>query len=869
MPLNIQYSAAIPIWGCYRLTSRAKVYREPAVVSSASSAVTYTSVYTDSEPGSVFWGADEELLDGESDPEEYKDDETEDGPVDYPMDEGDNGDDDDGDSSGDDADDDEEDEKDEEEEEGDHLALADSAIVIHNAAISLPPEVEVERLLAMPTPQPSPLTSLSPPSLGERLARMASTHALIDAVTAALPSPPLPPPLYIPPHVDCRDNIPETEMPPRKRLCLSTLGSRYEIRESSTGRLTGGRGIDYGFVSTLDAKVRRRGIGEVGYGIRDTWVDPAEAVPEITPMTVGEVNTRGTELVELHEHDTQDLYALLEDAQDSRTHISQRVTIDSQRVDLLMENKTTHQETILIVEEEAYAAQEAWTHSIRLSQAVHYELQTYQEQMQHAEIAKLRETDRTKGVVGLTRWIKKMESVFRISGYAIENQEVLKKKMTDKYCPQGETKKLEIELWNLKASKPKTLDETIELASDLMDQKLRIYAERKMNNKRKANDSFRNNHGHQQQPAKSQNVAKINNMGSGAALVARAPYRLALSEMKDILEQIQELSDKGFIRPSPSPWGALVLFVKKKDGSFRMCIEYRELNKLTVKNRYPLSRIGNLSDQLQGSNIYSKIDLRSGYYQLRVREQDIPKTTFKTQYGHYKFQVIVDRLTKSAHFLPIRENDPLDKLARLYLNMIVARPEIPVSIICDRDGRFTSNHFRKPWRIQAARDRQKSYADLKRNPMKFESGDRVMLKVSPWKGVVRFGKRGKLNSRFVGPFKVLAKVRKVAYRLELPQKLSRVHHTFHVSNLKKCYADEPLVMPLEGIHIEDKLQFVEEPVEIMEREIKRLKRSWIPLVKVRWNSKRGPEFTWEREDSFKKKYPDLFTNQASSSTTRP
>ncbi|GJX93552.1 hypothetical protein Tco_0348138 [Tanacetum coccineum] len=124
-----------------------------------------------------------------------------------------------------------------------------------------------------------------------------------------------------------------------------------------------------------------------------------------------------------------------------------------------------------------------------------------------------------------------------------------------------------------------------------------------------------------------------------------------------------------------------------------------------------------------------------------------------------------------------------------------------------------------------------------------------MLKVLPWKGVVRFGKRGKLNPRYVRPFRVLAKVGKVAYKLELPQELSRVHHTFHVSNLKKCYADEPLVMPLEGIHVDDKLQFIEEPVEIMEWEIKRLKQSRIPLVKVRWNSRRGPEFTWECEDS--------------------
>nr|GFA43728.1 putative reverse transcriptase domain-containing protein [Tanacetum cinerariifolium] len=336
--------------------------------------------------------------------------------------------------------------------------------------------------------------------------------------------------------------------------------------------------------------------------------------------------------------------------------------------------------------------------------------------------------------------------------------------------------------------------------------------------------------------------------------------------------------------------------------------------------------------------------------------------------------VIVDRLTKSAQFLPIRGNDPLDKLARLYLNRILKKHRIPVSIICDRDGRFTSNFwksfqkalgmdicmstayhletdgqsertiqtledmlcacvidFGKGWvkhlplvefsynnsyhasikaapyealygqkcqslvcwaevgesqltgpeliqetmknivlikqRMQAAQDRQKNYADRKGKPMEFEIVDRVMLKMSPWKGVVRFGKCGKLNPRYVRPFKVLAKVGKVAYKLELSQELSRVHHTFHVSNLKKCYSDEPLVMPLEGVHIDDTLQFMEEPVEIMEREIKRLKRSRIPLVKVHWNSRRGLEFTWEREDSFKKNYPHLFTNKTSSSTT--
>ncbi|GJV46814.1 putative reverse transcriptase domain-containing protein [Tanacetum coccineum] len=169
-------------------------------------------------------------------------------------------------------------------------------------------------------------------------------------------------------------------------------------------------------------------------------------------------------------------------------------------------------------------------------------------------------------------------------------------------------------------------------------------------------------------------------------------------------------------------------------------------------------------------------------------------------------------------------------------------------------------------RMQAARDRQKSYADLKRKPMEFQVGDRVMLKVSPWKGVVRFGKRGKLNPRYVGPFKVLEKVGSVAYKLELPQELSRVHNTFHVSNLKKCYSDEPLAVPLEGLHVNDKLRFVKEPVKIMDREVKLLKQSRIPIVKVRWNSRRGPEFTWEREDQFQKKYPYLFTKLVPSSS---
>ncbi|GKE54918.1 hypothetical protein Tco_1490074, partial [Tanacetum coccineum] len=129
-----------------------------------------------------------------------------------------------------------------------------------------------------------------------------------------------------------------------------------------------------------------------------------------------------------------------------------------------------------------------------------------------------------------------------------------------------------------------------------------------------------------------------------------------------------------------------------------------------------------------------------------------------------------------------------------------------------------------------------------------------------------FWQTGKLNPRYVGPFKVLEKIRFVAYKLELPQELSRVHNTFHVSNLKKCYSDKPLVVPLDELHIDDKLHFVKEPVKIMDREVKRLKQSRILIVKVRWNSRRGPEFTWEREDQFRKKYPHLFTKTALSSS---
>nr|GEY49459.1 hypothetical protein [Tanacetum cinerariifolium] len=1071
-----------------------------------------------------------------------------------------------------------EDKKDKEEE--DHLALADSAIVIPTdelvsspegtkpvvpppstdtattraritvrlqAAISFPPEAEVERLLAMPTPSPSPLTSLSPPSAWERLARCTTP--------AALPPPP-PTPLHMPPPVDHRDDIPEIEMPPRKRLCLSTLGSRY--------------------------------------GIRDTWIDPAEIVPEIAYMTVGEVNTRVTELAELYEHDTHDLYALLEDAHDSRTRISQR-----------------------IVEDEAYAAQEAWAHSIGLSQAVHSELQTHQEQvyayefqlqtqlqlqstliqaqhqlhetrfqMQQTDIAELRETDRrhqaqtaetlramgdmrremgdmqaelqimapvtsqgpgtlpnntnpnnmtpesvqamidqallrnstngdgshsshednrrnvqtarpcfytdfmkcqplnfkgTEGVISLTRWIEKMESVFQISGCTVKNQvkfatcTLLDAALTwwnsqirslgpDAYSMTWEVKENNVSAYtkrfqeltlictkfvtdetekidkyvsglpdniygSVKASKPKTLDETIVLANDLMDQKLRAYAERQSNNKRKADESFKNNHGHQQQTPKRKNIDRVYNMGtgerkqysgnlpkctkchfhhngpctqkchkcnkvghftrdcrsSGNANVENAQrnngenpkgngcfecgatwhfkrdypklknkdgekvnapgwvYAVGNAEKRGNASRDPDLNvvtgnfllnnryasilfdtgaDRSFISNAfsslidifPTPLAnsydvkladvfmdlmnrvckpyldkfvivfiddiliyskndkehkeyleAILELLKKEKFQdriyqrlgisqntdrdlliFRPCwllpeicrgiLENCQINDEAhserikfdwgekEENAFQLIKLklcgASILALLEGSEdfvVYCDASHKSLGAVVMQRERDNIKIDFisklsKSPQGFDTIWVIVDRLTKSAHFLPIRENDPLDKLARLYLNKIVVNHKIPVSIICDRDGRFTSNIWRS-----------------------FQKALGTDISMS------------------------------TAYHPKTDSQSERTIQTLE-DMLHACVIDFGKVMPLEGIHVDDRLQFMKEPVEIMEREIKRLKQSRIPLVKVRWNSRRGPEFTWEREDSFRKKYPHLFTNRVTSST---
>ncbi|GJT72667.1 putative reverse transcriptase domain-containing protein [Tanacetum coccineum] len=453
------------------------------------------------------------------------------------------------------------------------------------------------------------------------------------------------------------------------------------------------------------------------------------------------------------------------------------------------------------------------------------------------------------------------------------------------------------------------------------------------------------------------------NVVTGASPIVRSPNRLAPSRnVLELSNSLKNFQEKGFIRPSHSPWGAPVLFVKKKDG--KKGPKPRRVRAMSITIHSGLK-----TKILEAQSEASK-DLKAPTEWLRGLETHFEQRDDGEIYFFDRIWILSigvgcgRKLNHDESFILSRyfSNIRTEKLGKDYTNEIVARHGVPVSIILDRDGRFTSHlcqafqeelgtrldmkhvgrvayRLKLPQELSCVHDTfhvsnlkkclaepdvqvpldeieidenlqfvkepikiverdvkklkrrriplvkvrwnsrqgaeytweredqfQKKYPNLFSEPVLSSIGDKVMLKVSPWKGVIRFGKRGRLNPRYVGPFKVLEKVGEVAYKLELPEELSRVHNTFHVSNLKKCHADEPLVVPLDGLHLDDKLHFVEKPVEIMDREVKRLKRSRILLVKVRWNSKRGPEFTWEREDQFRKKYPHLFAKTAPSSS---
>ncbi|GJW49191.1 reverse transcriptase domain-containing protein [Tanacetum coccineum] len=385
----------------------------------------------------------------------------------------------------------------------------------------------------------------------------------------------------------------------------------------------------------------------------------------------------------------------------------------------------------------------------------------------------------------------------------------------------------------------------------------------------------------------------------GVAPVARAPYRLALSEMQELSNQLQELADrvKEFTLTPPRlkqlRIGHLLLHSQKSGSSvnvMRKVIAYASQQLKPHEENYTTHDL-----ELGAVHILDQKELN-----MRQRRwlKFLVDYDCEIRYHPGKANVVADALIRKERIKPLRVRALVmtlhPKLPSQILEAqtkVIKEENIEAENISGMDKAFEKCRITVCWaevgevpitrpqltgpeiihettekimqirqRLQAARDRQRSYANVRRKPLEFQVGDRVMLKVSPRKGVIRFGKRGKLNPRYIGPFKILKRVGPVAYTLELPEELSNVHSTFYVSNLKKCLSDESLIIPMKELRLDDKLNFVEEPIEIMDREVKQLRQSRIPIVKVRWNSKRGPEFTWEREDQIRAKYPHLFPN---------
>nr|GEW30100.1 putative reverse transcriptase domain-containing protein [Tanacetum cinerariifolium] len=526
-----------------------------------------------------------------------------------------------------------------------------------------------------------------------------------------------------------RDDIPEEDMPPRRRFAFTTPSLRYEAAESSATTVAKAPRSQYDFVNIVEA---------------------------------------GQGLIRSPGHDAQ--------------------TIARDRTAYEIELQEVHQ---------AYLSSKAQNKALLARLKI---LETHVSRMEW-------QRQSAEDLV-----VTQMMHIHALEARARTDTGTLKKKMTNKYCPKGEIKKLKIELWKLRVkgndvaaytqrfqeqalmctkfladetkkvdkyisglpdnihrnvmfARPKTFDETIELANDLMDQKLRTYAERQNENKSKVDDTSRNN---QQQPYKKQNVARAYTVGPGEKKVYTGD--LPLYTKFNYYHTRQCAIKCGKCKSGNGVAQGRAYALGGRDASQTLTLSrgcdvfLAHITTKEAKDKSEGKRLEDVPIVREFPEVFPE-DL-SGYPQLRVREEDIPKTAFRTCYRHYEFQVTPFGLTNAT---------------AVFMDLM----------------------------------------------------NRVMLKVSPWKGVVRFGKRGKLNPKYIGPFKVLSKVEDVAYRLKLPQQLSRVLNTFHVSNLKKCLFDESLLIPLDELRIDDKIHFVEEQVEIMDHEIKQLKIIRILIIKVR------------------------------------
>nr|GEY67833.1 putative reverse transcriptase domain-containing protein [Tanacetum cinerariifolium] len=538
--------------------------------------------------------------------------------------------------------------------------------------------------------------------------------------------------------------------------------------------------------------------------------------------------------------------------------------------------------------------------------------------------------------VAFTWWNTHVQTVGHEAAYGM-SWKLLMKMMTDKYCPRNEIRKLEMELWELKvkgtdlasytqrfqeldllcgmmfskefdkiekyaegfpdmiygsvvASKPKTMHEAIEISTELMDKKIRTFAEHETASKRKFENTSRNTQNQQQQHSNKRNTANTNNANNQRGTeLGQKPTCYECGVQGHFRRECPNLKNNNHGNQGGRNNAPARVYAVGRAGTDPDANVVTEL----LKKEELYAKFSKCEFSWTESKINSQSpDYSSSYLILCYDKEELlyfsPKKDLSwTGLPEFVEDIVTD-YSRSSPTVASTSAEGQNKNSTTFED--VASPNTPkpfegssqnniddkgywdsgcsrnmtgnISYLydfepfnggyvsfgqggCKITGKVGEAQILGPELIQetteeivqikkgmqVARDRQKSYADLKRKPMKFQVGDKVMLKVSPWKGVVRFGKRGKLNPRYVGPFKVLERVGDVAYKLDLPEELSRVHNTFHMSNLKKCHADKPLAVPLDGLHFDDKLHFVEEPVEIVDREVKRLKRSRIPLFK--------------------------------------